>query len=74
MNVTDVQKAYRDTGRHVPSERRAQEIIDALPFMSMATGLSGADVLKTCIINHANGATDRLVRAHKDYLRKARVQ
>lgn len=74
MKVDTVQRAYREANCHVPSKRRAQEIIDALPFMATATGMSEADVLETCIVNHANGATDRLVRAHKDYLRRVGVQ
>jgi hypothetical protein len=74
MNVADVQRAYRDANCHVPSKRRAQDIIAALPFMATATGMSEADVLEVCIVDHANGATDRLVRAHKDYLRTAGAQ
>jgi hypothetical protein len=74
VKTSTAQRAYRDANCHVPSEKRAQEIIAALPFMAMATGMSETDVLETCIVNHANGATDRLIRAHKDYLQKVGVQ
>lgn len=74
MNIDAIRQAYKDASHHVPSRRRAQEIIDALPFMAIATNLSEADVLEVCITNHANGATDRLVRTHKDHLRRIGVQ
>jgi len=74
MDVDTIQQAYKDVGYHMPSKKRAQEIIAALPFMATATGMNEIDVLETCIINHANGATDRLVRTHKDHLRRIGVQ
>lgn len=74
MTVDQIQQAYKEAGHHTPSKKRAGDILAALPFMAVSTAMSEADVLEVCVVNHANGATRRLVIAHKDFLRDGGVQ
>lgn len=74
MSVDKVQQLYRQAGHHVPSKKRATAIVNALPFMATSCGMSTTEVLEVCVINHSNGATDRLVKAHKDYLKDSQLQ
>lgn len=66
ITVEFVRDIFREAGHHVPSQKRAQAIVDALPGMALATGWTEREVLDVCVLNYRNGAVDRLVKAHQD--------
>lgn len=65
-----VQQAFRQAGHHVPSKKRAQAILDALPAGAAATGWTQAEVLDVCVENYAGGAVERLLGLERDRERR----
>jgi len=72
ITVEFVRDIFREAGHHVPSKKRAQSIVNALPNMTQATGWSEREVLDLCVLNYRNGAVDRLVKAWRDAQRQGR--
>jgi len=70
ITVEQVRAMFREAGHHIPSKKRAQAIVNALPDMALATGWSEREVLDVCLENYRGGAVDRLVKAHRDAQRR----
>ena len=70
ITVEFVRDIFREAGHHVPSKKRAQAIVDALPNMALATGWTEREVLDIVVLNYRNGAVDRLVKAWRDAQRR----
>ena len=61
MDAKEIQARFRAAGAHVPNDKAAIRLVDALPTGMVATGYDESELIQFLIDTRSNGSVERLL-------------